>query len=117
MRARLATALILGALAFPPALAAAGDDATALEQLVIDSAHTPADHAALAKYYRAKAASALARAASHEAMARSYGGTKMAAKQQMQGHCQKISQQEKATAEEYEALAKLHDDEAKKPQQ
>ncbi len=116
MRASLATGLILGALALFPALASGGDDAIALEQLVIDSADTPADHAALAKYYRAKAASARSHATSHEAMARSYGGTKMAAKQQMQGHCQKISQQEKATAEEYEALAKLHEDEAKKPQ-
>ena len=113
MRA-IATALILGALAFSPAVAAAGDDTTALEQLVIDSAHTPADHTALAKYYRAKAASARADATSHESMARSYGGTKMAAKDQMQAHCQKISQQEKATADEYEALAKLHEDEAKK---
>ena len=112
----LATALILGTLAFSPSFAAAGDDASALEQLAIDSAHTSADHAALAKYYRAKAASARANAATHESMARSYTGTKMAMKEQMQGHCQKISQQEKATAEEYDALAKLHDDEAKKAQ-
>jgi uncharacterized membrane protein len=116
MRTGFATALILGTLAFSPMLAAAGDDAAPLEQLAIDSAHTSADHAALAKYYRSKAAAARAEAASHESMARSYTGTKMAAKEQMQAHCQKISQQEKATADEYDALAKLHDDEAKKPQ-
>jgi hypothetical protein len=116
MRTSLRTALVLGMLAFSPSLAAAGDDASALEQLAIDSANTPADHAALAKYYRAKAASARANAASHESMASSYTGSKMAMKEQMQGHCQKIAQQEKATAEEYDALAKLHDDQAKKPQ-
>ena len=79
-------------------------------------ADTPADHAALAKYYRGKAAEERAAASTHQSMGRSYGGGKMAQKEQMEGHCKKISEQNTATAAEYEALAKLHEEDAKKPQ-
>ena len=103
------------AIAVVPMAGIAGADDHGLEQILADTASTPAQHQALAKYYHAKAASARAEAASHESMARSYTGTKMAMKEQMQGHCQKLSQAAKATADEYDALAKLHEDEAKKP--
>ena len=101
--------------ACPAARSRRGDEAAPLEQLAIDSAHTSADHAALAKYYRLKAAAARAEAASHESMARTRA-PRWSPKNKCKRTARRISQQEKATADEYDALAKLHDDEAKKAQ-
>ncbi len=117
MRNRIAVALVLGTLAFSPALASAGEDTHSLEQLVIEMADSPADHAALAKHFRAKAAAARAEAARHESMGRVYVGGKLALRSQMQAHCRKLAAQNTALADEYEALAKLHDEEAKEPQE
>ena len=113
MNTRIGIGLLLGALALPPGLAAA-EDAHSLEQLVVEMAHTRAQHEALAKHYRAKAEEARAEARSHEAMGRGYSGGKVADRLQMQNHCKKISGQFLAMADEYEALAKLHDADAKK---
>ena len=49
-------------------------------------------------------------------MGRSYGGGKLVQRQQMEGHCKKISEQNTATAAAYEALAKLHEEEVKEAQ-
>ncbi len=116
MRNRIAGVLLVGALALSPGFASAEESGASIEQLLVDMADTPADHAALAKYYRAKAADERAAAGTHQAMGRSYGGGKMAQRQQLEGHCKKISEQNTATAAEYEALAKLHEEAAKKPQ-
>lgn len=113
---RIAGAILVGALALSPGFAMAEESGASIEQLLVDMADTPADHAALAKYYRGKAADERAAAGTHQAMGRSYGGGKMAQRAQMEGHCKKISDQNKATAEEYEALAKLHEEASKKPQ-
>jgi len=116
MRKRIAAAVFVGALALTPGLASAQESDASLEELIVNMAHTPADHAALAKYYRQKATEARAEASSHESMSRSYGGGKMAQRQQMEDHCKKLSTQNAAMAAEYEALAKLHEEDAKKPQ-
>jgi len=116
MRNRIAGALLIGALALSPGFASAEESGASVEQLLVDMADTPADHAALAKYYRGKAADARATAGTHQSMGRSYGGGKAAQRQQMESHCKKISEENTAMAAEYEALAKLHDEEAKKPQ-
>ena len=110
---RIAVALFLGALALSPGLAAA-KEGHSLEQLVVEMAHTPADHAALATHYRAKAAAEQAEAKRHESMARTYTGGKFFERSGMQAHCKKIAASHAAIAAEYEALAKLHDEEAKK---
>jgi len=115
MRSRLGVAFLLGTLAFSPSLALA-DDVHSLEQLVVEMAHTPADHAALAQHYRAKAAAARAEATRHEGMARVYGGGKLMERERMQQHCKRIADEDKAIAAEYEELAKLHEAESKKPQ-
>ena len=112
MRNRIAGSLLIGALALTPGLASAEDPS--VEQLLVDMAQTPADHTALAKYYRGKAAAERAEAATHQTMSRSYGGGKMAQRQQMEDHCKKIAEQNSAMAAEYEALAKLHEEAAKK---
>jgi len=115
MRNTIAGALLVGALALSPGFASAEESDASIEQLIVNSAQTPADHAALAKYYRGKAAEATAAAGTHQSMASSYRGGKMAQREQMAGHCKKIAKQDTATAADYEALAKLHEQDAKKP--
>jgi hypothetical protein len=111
---RLPLSIALSAvLALSPiaALAGSGHD---LEQLVVEMADSPSDHAALAEHYRAKAAEARAAAARHESMGRVYTGGKMMQRAAMQSHCKRLAASNEAMAAEYEALAKVHDAEAKK---
>ena len=123
MTTRIAALLALGALVFAPGLAMA-DETHSLEQVLVESAKTPAEHQALAAHYRTKAADARADAREHEVMARTYtpsGQQKMSwgtvqERQKMAEHCKKLQQQDEAMAQEYDALAKLHDEEAKKAQ-
>jgi len=115
MRSKFGVAVLLGALALAPSLTVAEEGAHSLEQLVVEMAHTPADHAALATHYRAKAAAARAEAKRHESMGRAYAGGKMMERTQMQSHCKKIAADQTAIAAEYDELAKIHDAEAKKP--
>ena len=107
-----ATALLAGALLIQPGLAAAAESHS-LEQLVIEMANTPAEHAALAKHYRAQAADARAAAAEHESMAKAYGAGKLSQRAQMEEHCKKLSAQYTALATQYEDLAKLEEAAAK----
>ena len=115
MRSKFGVAVLLGALALAPSLTVAEEGAHSLEQLVVEMAHTPADHAALAAHYRAKAAAARAEAKRHESMGRVYTGGKFMERARMQNHCKKIAADQNAIAAEYDELAKLHDGEAKKP--
>ena len=114
MRHAIAGVLLIGALVLPTRFAAADEGGASIEQLLVDMAQTPADHAALAKYYRAKAEEERKAAATHQSMSKAYGGGKMAQREQMEAHCKKISDQNTAMATEYEALAKLHEEDAKK---
>ena len=114
MHNRMAVTFLLGALAFSPGLAAAGEGSHSLERLVVEMAHTPADHTALAQHYRAKAKTARAEAKQHESMGRAYSGGKFFQRSSMQAHCKKIAADHTAVAAEYEALAKLHEAEATK---
>jgi hypothetical protein len=114
MIARFAFALLLGALTLHPGWAGAGEEAQSLEVLVVEIAKTPAQHTALANYYRAKAEHARAEASRHESMGRAYLGGKSTQRQAFQNHCRKLTEEEQALAQEYEALAKLHEEEAKK---
>jgi hypothetical protein len=116
MRTRIALALLAGALALSPALTRAEDAGESLEELAVEKATTPADHAALARHYREEAAEARAEAKRHETMGRAYLGGKFPQRQVFKDHCAKISEKYTALAEEYDALAKLHEaDAAKKP--
>jgi len=116
MSRRFVVALLLGALALAPSFAGAQEDSGSLEQLLAGTAHTKAEHQALAKYYAEAAADARALASRHQAMGRAYLGSKGANTKTLQSHCQKITEQQEATAKEYDALAKLHEEEAKKAQ-
>jgi hypothetical protein len=113
---KIAMALVLGTLAFSPQIAVGQTHEQYLEELAIEGADTPAEHAALATHFKAKAADARAEAKRHEGMARSYGGgqVKLTQKAQMQQHCKKLVEDAKDMAEQYDALAKVHEDESKK---
>ena len=113
---KIAVALFLGFLALSARTAVAQTHEQYLEDLAIEGANTPAQHEALADHFRAKAADARAEAKRHESMAKSYGlgPVKLTQKAQMQQHCKKIAANAESTAAEYEAMAKVHEDEAKK---
>jgi hypothetical protein len=106
-----AIAMVVG-LALLPAVGLA-DSSTPLEELVSKMADTPAEHQAVADYFRSKAKDARAQAESHARMGQNYSGGKMRDKTEMQNHCKKIVDAQEALAAEYEALAKLHEAEAK----
>jgi hypothetical protein len=110
MRSRLVVASLLGALALAgPALAE--EEAASVEQVVVERAQTPADHLALAAHYRAKAEEAREAARRHQAMGSAYLRGKSG--RPYQNHCRKLSEQQEASAREYDALAALHEAEAR----
>jgi hypothetical protein len=117
MSGRTAALVLCTILAFGPARASEPqhDHEQALESLALAMATEPAHHAALAEHYRAKAAEARRASARHRSLGRAYRGGK-----QGSGagsfHCRRIAKREAAIAAEYEALAKLHEDEARRPQ-
>jgi hypothetical protein len=85
-----------------------------LEQVLIESASTPAEHQALADHFRARAGSARRAAEHHRAMAKSYAGGKAAVAESQRAHCTKLAESFDAQAAEYDELAAIHDAEAKK---
>jgi hypothetical protein len=112
MTRHFVVALLLGALALAPAVAGAQDDKS-LEQLVVEMAHTRAEHEALASYFDQEAADARKLANRHRAMGRAYLGGKGMNKQAFTSHCNRIAEQQETIAKEYEAMAQMHRDEAK----
>jgi len=113
MRTGIAAALLAGALALSPGLAAAGEGSQSLEELVVEMAHTSGQHAALARHFHAKAEEARTEARRHESMGRNYSAGKLVQKAAMQSHCKKIASEYNGMAAEYEAMAKLHEEAAK----
>lgn len=116
MHRMFAALALLVAFALSPAYVRAEEGDHSLEQLVVEMAHTPADHAALAKHYRAKADGARADARRHETIARVYSGGKMMEREAMRRHCKKIAAESNAMAAEYDELAKIHEAESTKTQ-
>ncbi len=113
MRIKLGLVLLFGALALSPNLAFASDDKHSLEQLVIEMVDSPTEHAALANYYRTKAAEARAEASHHASMAHGYSLQKRGAMDQMVAHCNNIAANSTAAATKYDRLANLHEAESK----
>lgn len=112
MTTRIASALLLVALMLPAGVAAADEDAS-LEQMVVEMAKTPAEHAALAAHFRAEAEEARAKGRRHEAMARAYGQGKQRSRSSGSYHCKRLSERYVEMASEYDELAKLHDAESR----
>lgn len=115
MKTRIAVALAAAAMALSPAVSLADDAGSSLEQLAVEMAKTPDQHAALARYYREKAEEARSEAARHESMAKTYagGGGKASQRQSMKRHCDEIAMKYTEIAKDYDALAKDQDEEAK----
>lgn len=109
---RIAMAILFGALTFSPGLAAA-DGALAIEQLAVEMAETPKQHAALATYYHERANEARAEAKRHQQMGRAYGAGNMALKKRMKQHCSKLVEEYEEVARNYDALAAAHEEQAK----
>ena len=111
MYALRAVAIAL-AVAFFGAAASAGDHG--LEEVLVESASTPAEHQALAHHFHAKAAAARKEAERHRAMAKTYGGTKLVIAEAQRKHCTDLAQGLDAQAKAYDELAAGHETEAKK---
>ena len=107
--ALLVTALMLGA---PLSVAATTSDSS-LEQVLVESATTPQQHAALAHYYEDKAKAARAEAESHRTMGKTYSGAKATQLAAMKDHCDKLAKLYEDEAKEFDAMAKMHRDMAK----
>jgi len=114
MSRRFVVAFLLGALTLAPGFALAQEGGGSLEEVVVEMAHTKAEHQALAKFYGEKAADARALASRHQSMGRAYLGGKGGNKQAFTNHCKRIAEQQDAMAKEFDELAKLHEEEAKK---
>jgi hypothetical protein len=106
-------ALILAALVAPLATVAVADDEAVVGAL-IESASTPAQHQALANYFKTKAVAAKKEAADHRAMAKSYSGQKATVSAAQAEHCNKLATLSDSQAAEYEQLAATHEGAAKK---
>lgn len=81
---------------------------TSLEQLVVESAETPQEHEALARYYQEKAERMRRLSAEHRSMGAAYGAGKMRQRERMKEHCSELAEDFEEAAEEYEAMAKTH---------
>ena len=88
-------------------------------KLINEMSEKPEHHLAIATYYRALASEARKEVEKHEAMRNSYRHdhqrfkTGRGAGQSMSRHCDRLIQLYQSTAEEYEALAVLHETEAR----
>jgi len=113
MKRSFVVALLFGCLALAPVFAVAQDTGSS-EEKMIESAHTKAEHEALAKQYKDDAAQARSLAERHKQMSRAYLGGKSGGSQTGANHCKEIAKDQEKIAKEFDALAKLHEEEAKK---
>lgn len=98
-----------------PACQAVAAEAVDIDKMIA-TAKTASDHEAVANYYRQQAAEARAQADVHKKMAETYSMSKPGphTKTHFHGHCEALIRSYNAQAEEYEALAKEHEDMAAK---
>jgi hypothetical protein len=113
MNRRFVVALLVGMFALAPVFAVAQDTGSSDDKM-IEMAHTKAEHQALAKQYKEDAAQARSAAKRHEQMSRAYTGGKSGGSQTGANHCKNIAADQEKIAKEYDGLAKLHEEEAKK---
>jgi hypothetical protein len=95
-------------------VAAASEEASApargaLEALLTDSADEPSEHRALARYYRAQAATERARAARLRSAARHVGGGKLFHVSAARSLRQKQAETLEMSAREHDQLAQQHE--------
>lgn len=73
----------------------------------ITKAKTPADHEAIAAYYKGEAAAAATKVKEHDEMVKAYGGN---GAKTMNRHCESLLQTYRGQQKDLEALAKDHAD-------
>lgn len=119
MRKSIAFALAAGSLFVSAPLDSWGQGGgsggtSSLEQVLVESANTPAEHQALANFFRGKAEQQRSSAADHRWMAKHYAGSlKGPAVLQQKAHCEKLASLYEQTASEYDEMAKAHEQAAK----
>ena len=106
----LAAALPMMAGPLTPTARAADES---LEEVLVESPTTPQQHAALANYYAAKAASARKDAEYHRAMGKAYTGGSESLRAKAKDHCDKLVTLYDGQAKEFDAMASMHRDLAK----
>lgn len=84
-----------------------------VEELVIEMASTPAEHNAVSRHYTALAQEAREDAKRHQGMASTYASGRAGQRQNLRQHCEALAKKYEEIAVEYDALAKLHADEAR----
>lgn len=83
---------------------------SALEDVLAASADTPAEHKALASYYRAKAEVARGQAETHRSMAKHYSGSlKPNVAEKQKQHCGQLVELNEQTAKIYDEMAAAHE--------
>lgn len=103
------SALVVGLIltvARPDSVAAKGPGEVELLKR-IEKGGTAADHAALASYYSDQAKAAAQNATDHEAIAEQYGP--VMGKTDWATHCRSLASYYRKLADDYEAMAKLHE--------
>lgn len=108
---RLAQVFILSAALLGGGTAVSQTGSLDIVEVLIESASTPAEHQALATYYRSRAEDARQQAEKHRNMANRYGTTKGGASRKP--HCNKLAASYDDMATEYDALAAGEDVAAK----
>jgi gamma-glutamyltranspeptidase len=111
MRIPISTVLLSGLLV---AFGAAQAQDHTLEQLVVEMASSAAEHNAVSKHYTAQAEAARQDLHRHEEMARIYGNAGRTGQPQMRQHCEQLAKKYGEIAAEYDELARLHAEEARK---
>jgi hypothetical protein len=104
-----------GALLVLSAAGAWAEAPATLTTEMIENANTPAEHQAVARYYREKAAEAKDVAAKHTAMGKSTFAGKPNFRDMMKKHCERITKLNEELAAQYEELAKEQDAAAAAP--
>jgi hypothetical protein len=103
--------LAVVALAYLPLSIA--EEGKSVEQMITE-AKTPADHEAIAVYYKKEAQEAHQKHAEHLQFSKSYSAVPvLKTKTGAVAHCDTIAKKYEDIAKEYEALAKLHKEMAK----
>lgn len=113
---RLGLLVLCGAFLFSPGASLAQGEDPSLEALVVEMASSAEQHAALARHYRAKAEESRQEMRRHDRMGGAYSGGKLTQRQRMMRHCKNLSEKYASMAEDYDALAELHEEAAKQGQ-
>ncbi|MFO0687890.1 MAG: hypothetical protein U0900_04240 [Myxococcota bacterium] len=108
---RLLTTVIAGILLAVPASADTTPEMQALETLISESAETPSEHAALARYYRSRAELARSNADQQDRMSRSilYVAGNAAHQRFQKAHRTELASQLREQAYAFEARAAAHE--------